>query len=211
MARIDLKEIERRAFRSTFQDGLWDMFLGFVFMAFALGPLLRTQGASESTAMVAHAAYVGLLLAAFIAAKRLVTVPRLGIVTFGAERKRRLMKSRAVLAVSVVIGLLVFLLFASGNEIGLILVLALFSMNMIVVLGLMAYYLDYARLYGYAALWALSLPLGTILERHAGLADAGYVFFVTAAPAILAGVWLFAKFVREYPVNEGEITNGTAR
>ena len=31
---LNLKEIERKAFRSTYQDGLWDIHLGLIFVRF---------------------------------------------------------------------------------------------------------------------------------------------------------------------------------
>ena len=33
---IDLKQIERKAFRSTYQDGLWDIYIGLVVIFMAL-------------------------------------------------------------------------------------------------------------------------------------------------------------------------------
>ena len=37
---INLKELERRAWRSVFQDGLWDIYLGLLLMAMAILTLL---------------------------------------------------------------------------------------------------------------------------------------------------------------------------
>jgi len=209
MSSIDLKEIERRAFRSTFQDGVWDIFLGLVMLTFALGPLMTRLGGSEAVRTVSHLVYSALVVAGFVAAKRYVTMPRLGWVKFGTLRKRKLANARVILALSVVLGLLVFLLFASGNDVAITLVIGLFSANILIVFGLMAYFMDYSRLYGYAMLWALSLPVGIVLEQHTQLGDAGYVFFVTATPAVVIGVRLLVRFLREYPTREEGAVNGT--
>ena len=40
---INLKALEKKAWRSVFQDGLWDIFLGLLLMAFGLRPP-RFQG-----------------------------------------------------------------------------------------------------------------------------------------------------------------------
>jgi hypothetical protein len=38
--KISLKEAERKAFKASFDDGLWDIFLGCFFLIFAIGPYL---------------------------------------------------------------------------------------------------------------------------------------------------------------------------
>lgn len=38
---INLKELERKAWTSYFQDGLWDMYLGLQLLAWGLAPLLE--------------------------------------------------------------------------------------------------------------------------------------------------------------------------
>jgi hypothetical protein len=43
---ISLKELERKAFRSTFQDGLWDMYLGFLLLMMGMGLVLRAFNTS---------------------------------------------------------------------------------------------------------------------------------------------------------------------
>ena len=37
---VDLKEAERKVFRSTFQDGLVEIMLGCIVLMFAIGPFL---------------------------------------------------------------------------------------------------------------------------------------------------------------------------
>ena len=38
---LNLKEIEKKAWRSTFEDGLWDIYLGSLFFIMGVSPLLR--------------------------------------------------------------------------------------------------------------------------------------------------------------------------
>ena len=40
MTDIDMKELELKAWKSTFQDGLWDILLGFIFFIPAVLPLI---------------------------------------------------------------------------------------------------------------------------------------------------------------------------
>jgi hypothetical protein len=204
--RIDLKERERRAFRSTFQDGLWDVFLGMVFLAFGFGPIYEWLGFSETADMVFHLGYVLTAFLIFYLGKIYITVPRLGRAKFGPARRRKIIKTRVVLGASVLLGLGMWALFASGNDLALNLVLLVFALNTLVVLGAMAYYLDFDRLYIYAVLYALSLPVGRVLVVHAGLPDEAAVFWVTAGATVIVGIVLFVRFVRDYPLPTAEET-----
>ncbi len=207
----DLKEIERRAFRATFQDGLWDIYLGIVFTAFGIGPILRSGlGLSEDSTMIVH---IGLLIIAMLillAGKKLITRPRLGHVKFGQQRQRKLSKVRIVLALSVISGLIVFAALA-GDSLEMTGLSIVFAANILLVLGAMAHFLDYDRLFVYAVLWAASFPVGLLLEKHTGLHDAPSVFVATGGLAIVVGSVLLVRFLRTYtPAPTEEPTNGIA-
>ena len=193
---IDLKARERRAFRSTFQDGLWDIYLGLVFLAFGFGPIYDWLGFSKTANMVFQLSYIMVAFLLFYLGKRYVTVPRLGRAKFGPARKRKIIKTRLVLGASVLLGLAIWALFASGNDLGPNLVLMIFAVNILVVFSAMAYFLDFERLYIYAVLYALSLPLGSVL----GLRDEAVVFWVTAGATVIVGIVLFVRFIGEYSV-----------
>ena len=42
--KLDLKEVEQKVFQTTFQDGLWDIYLGLLLIIFGLSPLLEYLG-----------------------------------------------------------------------------------------------------------------------------------------------------------------------
>jgi hypothetical protein len=201
MQSINLKNVEKRAFRSVHQDGLLDMFLGLLFVAFGLGPLVRNEGGlSEGAGLIVYTGYVLIVLVAWWLGKKFITAPRIGLVKFSRARKRKVLNVRFVLLGSVVLGLVAFAIFASGNDITLAAVLGMFSLNILIVFGFMAYFLDLNRLYAYAVLWASSLPVGVLLKDQVGLGDAGYVFFVTGGVVVIVGIVLFVRFVRDYPL-----------
>jgi hypothetical protein len=201
---IDLKERERQAFRSTFQDGLWDIYLGLLFLAFGFAPIYNWLGMSEAEDMVFHLVYVLVIFLILWLGKRYITVPRLGLVKFGPARRRRIIETRVVLTGSVLLGLAVYVLFATGNKLDLDLILLVFGANILIVFGAMAYFLDFDRLYIYAVLYALSLPGGPLLENHAGLPDAGNTFFLSAGLTLIVGIVLFVRFLRDYPLPPDE-------
>jgi hypothetical protein len=197
---IDLKELERRAFRSTFQDGLWDIYLGLLFLAFGFGPIYEWLGFSMTADMVFHLSYVLVAFLILWFGKRYITVPRLGRAKFGPARRQKIIKTRLVLGASVLLGLAVWALFSSGHGLGVDLILLVFAANILIVFGAMAYFLDFDRLYIYAVLYALSMPVGQALEEHAGLPDAGAVFWVTAGATLVTGIVRFVRFLRDYSV-----------
>ena len=90
---FDLKSIERRAFRSTFEDGLWDMYLGLVMAAMAVFMYRPASGYSPLNIILAVLVTI-LAYNLYRAGKRYITLPRMGQVRFGPIRKRR----KAVLA-----------------------------------------------------------------------------------------------------------------
>jgi len=110
MLEHDLKTLELQAFRSTFRDGLWDLFLGLIIFTGAVSSLLTAFGMSHywSYSLIVAA------LALFFLGKRLITVPRLGAVHFGAERRAIQHRLTSVIVFSVVLAAGVWLIFAQS-------------------------------------------------------------------------------------------------
>ena len=112
MARnIDLKAIERKAYLSYHQDGLLEIFIGFFIAIFGLG-------------MTTGLAYMGGIWAAvgipiWASVKKAVTLPRMGFVDFGEERKRKVRKEKLFFVlfftVTLVLGVGMFFLFQGGS------------------------------------------------------------------------------------------------
>ena len=88
---INLKELEKKAFKSTFKDGLWDIQLGFIILA--LTPLINND--------YLLIPYYAVIIVLFMAAKKFVTVPRIGLVKFGKKRNKSMKKLRLILVISV--------------------------------------------------------------------------------------------------------------
>jgi len=198
---VDLKQIERKAYVSYFQDGLWDIVIGVLTAAWAVGPLLGDLGLSDLWAGGMLLPFAAVAYAVFWAGKRFATRPRMGLVRFGAKRKARLTKigvvTSALLTVALVVGIVASM---SSITSGWVYPAAL-SAVLLVGFSLGAYFLDFPRLYLYGALLALCLPAGEALFRYAGVAHHGWpvTFGFSAAVMLLIGVTLFARFVRKCP------------
>lgn len=212
---IDLKQIERKAYRSTFQDGLWDIFLGLLLLVLAVGALLSNSGASEGLTMTILVALQAVVFLAFIAGKKCITVPRMGFVKFGPKRKRKIRKSRIILLVSVLAGAVVFLVAAlvvrsypAGRPKLVFLLPAAWIANSIIIFSLLAYYLDCSRLYAYGVLFALPVPFDVMVKEYVGVNLSPIAFAVPAIIMLVVGIVLLVCFLLKYPKQLQEIADG---
>jgi len=209
LQQLNLKEIERKAWRSTFQDGLWDIYLGLILFSMALSNLLAETSLDD---VKRYMIYIGLLIlswAVLWAGKRFITVPRMGRVKFGPLGESRRKKTRLVLFISVAFGVVAFLVTGAvaRGEFGQglpwkVIIPIVYALNMLIVFGLGAYFLDFPRLYLIAVLFALSLPAEMLANTYLHVGIAFYAFAVPALIIVAMGLFYFVKFVRENPVLE---------
>jgi hypothetical protein len=209
---INLKELERKAFRSTFQDGLWDMYLGFLLLIMGMGPVLPALNKSVIWTLVILLMLSVLAWLAFWAGKKFITTPRMGLVKFSPQRKAKLKKTRAVLFLSVLLGVIMFVLRAMWNiewAARIPVPAYIWAVQAIVVFGLGAYFLDVSRFYAYGVLYAIPVPVGIVLLQNTGLP--GFMFLpfgVSGGIMVIIGMVLFIRFLREYPVVPEEASYG---
>ncbi len=207
-----LKELERKAFRSTYEDGLWDMYFGLIVICMAIFIYRPASGYSPVNIVLALCA-MGVAYAIFMTAKKFITLPRMGQVQFGPQRAKR--KRTMVIVLSVVVFLqaafVAFQVLARANpELGATLsallpdkaagdllvasIGALFvGPSMIVV----AYFTDFPRGYFIAIMIALAVFLMIYLNQPIYPTLIGLVI-------ALPGVVLFVRFLRKYPLHREE-------
>ncbi len=223
-ASISAKELEKRAFRSTFQDGIWDIYLGMLLLLMGLSVALsRLTSLPERTLGALLFVITIFIMIGFFVGKKYVTTPRMGVVKFSAERKKKVMKVRVVLSISALLGLAVYLGFGrltamTGSLPGWVTPLVLFGGMSIAVFSLGAWYLDYTRAYLYGWCYALAFPIGIWLQDSTEFGFLiSYVFF--ALVMIVPGIIILIRFVRDHPVpvegmagglTEGEMNNRRA-
>lgn len=211
---LNLKAIERKAFRSTFQDGLWDMFLGLLLLNMGMGPVLTGTELPVLGIGVILLAFASLVMLAFWAGKKFITTPRIGLAKFGPGRQTRVKNVRAVLFVSALLGAVVFVIGLGASQNWLPKAVAaipipayVWTVQCIVVFGLGAYFLDVPRFYAYGLLYAIPFPLGVALAESSIPGISGPVAFALAfgvpgGVMVVIGAVLFVRFLRRYPVPE---------
>ena len=211
---ISLKEIERKAWRSFFQDGLWDIYLGLLLMAMAISALLSDAGVSKAWHYTIYIALIVVSMLVLWVGKKFVTVPRMGRVKLGPKGKARRKKSMILLVASLVVGVALFVLALAVKDrrpewLDVALVFpAGYVLNMLVVFGLGAYFLEFDRLYLIGVMYALPVPVDIVLQRFAGVEASFFAFAVPAAIVLVIGFVLFVRFLRDYPVPAEVRDNG---
>lgn len=201
---IDLKGLERKAYRSTFQDGLWDIFWGLLILGFGLSPWLFDLGLHRpwNTILVMLPAPLMLTLG-----KRFITIPRLRLAEVGPKRKSSKTRLKFLIGISALIPLmLILLLLADIIEIspGHYAVALSAGLFLIMILSAIAYFLDFGRLYLYAWMFALSLVGAEYLSDHLGLVAARLIACgLISAIILIIGLVLLLRFLVEPLTDEG--------
>ncbi len=195
-----LKAVERRAYRSTFNDGIYDIFFGIAFLILGWIPVLRNIG------IPGNYEYLPFLVLPLILwlGKRYITIPRLGAVEFGPKRKTRRLLFLVVCAAFFFMTLPLLLMpafqdFGAGlsENVGLPMTVGMVAGPLVMIA---AYFLDCPRIYIYAALLFFGIPHSGFLYDFVGIPLNSLISFGLPGAAILIyGLTLLVNFMKKYP------------
>jgi hypothetical protein len=205
---LDLKEIERKAFRSTYEDGLWDIYFGLIVICMSIFIYRPANGYSPMNIILALLAmFVAYSL--FWAAKKYITVPRMGQVRFGDIRKKKKTTMAVFLSFVVLVQLILLGLttlgwldpevsvrvngFLKSRDLMDLTVALIGSLIVVSGMTLTAYFSDFPRGYFIAAMMALAVFLMIYLNQPA------YPILIGAL-MIIPGTVLFFRFLKKYPL-----------
>ena len=213
MNTLDLKNLEKKAFRSVHQDGLWDISIGGIVFSMSL---LEYSNESDAFPILRFGlVLLGLVISELIlwGGKKFLTIPRMGQVKFGPQRQKRNRVMIAILAVivmiqvAVVIGTALLLknpqwatsLGFSGTDQDRerLLVSMIGALFVGPSTALIAYFTDFMRGYYIAVLLAFAVFSMIWFAQPV---------FMTASAAliIIPGIVLFVRFLRRYPLPPAE-------
>ena len=198
----NLKEIERKAYMLYHQDGLLDIFAGIYIIGFGLGIFVDVAWDFGMGVIIFPGGFIAVALSIWIAAKRKITMPRIGYVNFGVRGgTSKLMALFIGLAVA---GLgLAFVFALATTQSGSRQWLDFIFQNGMLIVGfgslavciLFGYSMGLKRLYAYGLLAAVSLVIGHFL----GIFFA-YILFALGITVMVTGVALLIGFVKKYPL-----------
>jgi hypothetical protein len=199
----NLNEIERRAYTSYHQDGLLDIFVGAYVLGLGLGVYMDVIW-EYGFAAIMPAILMATALPIWIAAKRRITVPRIGFVNFGIRGKNKL---TAILIGTMVAGLFAFFAFTLvTSQSGMRQWVDLVFQNGMVILGLgslavcfiFGYSMGLRRLYTYGILASIALAIGHFVDRS--IISFAYILTALGTMVIVSGIALLIRFVKKYPL-----------
>jgi len=191
--KINLTEMERKAYMAYHQDGLWDITLGLCLLAFGIAILFDKGAFAGITPAI--------VLPFVLRFKERVTIPRLGHARFSPER--RAIEQSKTLRLSIMIGLVVLIL--AGAIVAIALPPALdawisdnievaFGVLMAAMLAVIAVISGITRLLAYAGLILVAFFAGDIL----GIGLPATMIGLSLA-LLLAGAIVLIRFLRKYP------------
>jgi hypothetical protein len=206
---LNLEEIERKAFRSTHQDGLLDICISSVVGSMAL--LMYTVVRDDYLWLYQVLAFLGVGAGqlVFWAGKKFITLPRMGQVKFGEIRRKRSKILALILAVVVLIQVGIVLLTSGAWAIpGWNDKLQELSPNrsatdwLVAAVGALfvgpsmmaiAYFTDFPR--GYYIALVMTLGVFLMIWFWQPLIQVGAAFLI-----LIPGLVLFVRFLRQYPL-----------
>ena len=196
-----LQDAERKVFRTVYQDGLWDLFLGCVVLMMAVAPLLSIS-LGDFWSSVVFLPFFGLVALAIWLTRKHVIAPRVGVVKFGPARKRKLRRFNLVMLVVNVIALVLGIVFALRSTVPGQWVAVVLGLIWLLGFSAAAYLLDFGRLYVYGLLACLSALVGEWLYTYHNVPHHGWpvTFGITAGIMVLTGLVIFVRLLRDNPL-----------
>jgi hypothetical protein len=197
--------LEKKAWRSTFQDGLWDIYLGLILLGLGVGWIGDLVGLFYPFGPVVLIFGID-IMAVFVITlgKRYITKPRLGQVKFGKERKKRKKWLLLVLLLNVIFSVIIFILTITGNLSqffvpGLFTPLAIGLMGLTVPLSLVTYYLQVPRFYLYSLLGGFGFFFSELLYPLVGQPwDIVISYGSIGSMILIIGLIIFIRFLCNY-------------
>ena len=181
---------------SYHQDGLLDIFVGVYILGFGVG-IWADIAWELGFGSIMPAILIATILPIWIAAKRKITLPRIGFVKFRTGGTTKLMAIFIGLAVAGLGMFLAFTLFQDAPWLDAIFQNGLIIMGMgsLAVCILFGYSMGLNRLYAYGGLALTALAIGHFM----GIFFA-YILVALGTTIVAAGVALLLRFVRKYPL-----------
>jgi hypothetical protein len=190
--KINLKEIERKAYTSYHQDGLIEISIAFTILAFSLMIISDLPWLGGVIGITAISFYAG--------AKKALTVPRIGYVKFPQQRAQRITTVTVALGVLAFVAGMVALLqtMNQGTPDWLVLLIENYMLTIgttVAALFLLAgYAFKTKRIYTYALLTLIMFVAGHFIYFP-------LYYYLTALGILIlmCGLFLMIRFVRKYP------------
>jgi len=207
----DLKPIEKKIYTSFHQDGLIDLFLGFIMLVAILSSTLDISGVSDS---VRIAIYVPLMVVLgpvlYMLGKKYITFPRLGFVKLGSKQKRtrRIVIFAIITAVLMTLVILTIILGNKTGKVGSVFGIkaefwssAVVTLIIIGIFSIIAFVLMTPRFFLLGLIVGMSEPLYMLLKHCTHIKYIGVIAYgIPAVLLIILGTVVLKQFFKKYPL-----------
>jgi hypothetical protein len=209
---ISLKEAERKVFKTSVDDGLWDILLGCYFLSFVVA-LYLSPALGDFWSSATMIPIWGFTLLVILLVRKYIVSPRMGIVKFGQMRKTKLRKFSVVMLVVNIIALILGAVAAVG--VGILpgqVYSMIFGMIILICFSLAAYFLDINRFYIYGLLVGVAPLIGEWLWRNGYASHHGFPITFSSAAGIMTivGLVIFVRLLRHNPLPSQDIPSEPA-
>jgi hypothetical protein len=207
-----LQAMERKVYRSYYQDGLLDLFLGVMLAQFAIAPLLSVWGMGD---FWSSAIWLPVYLAALLGmhwAKRRIVEPRLGQVKYSPERRAKI---RYFTTGAVALGVIMFaaglIVFIKGDlRVSEWTFPATVATGLFLAFFILGMWIRAARFILYGIWTSFASLAGEMLFRKALATHHGFplAFGTSSLLFVGSGIVLFLRFLKRYPSPNPEENHG---
>jgi magnesium-transporting ATPase (P-type) len=213
---LDLKNIEQKAFRATYQDGLWDIQMGGEVLCMSILAYSTSSEAKPFLRFGLFLAGLAVFYLIFWGGKKYITAPRLGQVKFGPRRQKRKLIMVSVLAGIVLLQVILLVgtillwknpqwatnlgLHTSNRDLERMVVAVIGALFVGPSMVLLAYFNDFLRGYYIAVIVSLAVFALIWFGQPIFLIIAGLLIMIP-------GVILFVNFMRKYPLPPAEASH----
>ncbi len=196
--KINLKEIEKKAWTSTFEDGITDIGIGLILVVSTICQMF------DDVRFYLYALFI--VPALFItAAKKYITTPRIGLVKFSRERNKKRYMLFLVMTTAIVF---LLILTTKGLLQKLPMTPLIVGSIVFIICSSIAYFLNFNRMYIYAVLFTLSFALNEITIANTGvIASGAYAWLISAIILIVIGFVYLVRFLKKYPLPVKEVSD----
>lgn len=199
--KISIEEADRQVFRSSFEDGLVDIYISGVVLMLVVAPFLSVYlGDFWSSAIFLP--FWGAIYLVLRWIRKNWVKPRAGVVKYGAVRKMKMTKFTWIMlvlnALFLILGLVAFFM-PTGP--GWTMTIP-FALMLLISFSLAGYFLAVTRFYLYGILLASGFFVGEWLYQNFGFSHHGLpvVFGLMSGVIFLTGVYKLVTFLQKNPL-----------
>ncbi|MCU0644704.1 MAG: hypothetical protein MUC94_10635 [bacterium] len=208
---LDLKPIEKKIYVSFHQDGLIDLFLGFLMLVAILSSTLDTSGVADAVRIAIYAPLMVIIgPGLYMLGKKYITFPRLGYVKLGSKqkRKRRIVIFSIITAVLLTLIILTLIVGNQANNVGPVFGIkaefwssAIVTLIIIGIFSIIAFVLMTPRFYLLGLIVGMSEPLYMLLKHFTHIKHIGVIAYgIPGVLLIVLGAIVLKRFVTKYPL-----------